>query len=55
MYLFITLDHFWIPDFDKAFLALFCNKQTPTLFFYKQYFYFYKQSQAEIGEKSSEC
>ena len=55
MYLFITLDHFWIPDFDKAFLALFCNKQTPTLFFYKQYFYFYKQSQAEIGEKSSKC
>ena len=51
MYLFITLDYFWIPDFDKAFLASFCNKQTPTHFFYKQHFY--KQSQAKIGKKSS--
>ena len=46
MYLFIMLDHFWIPDFDKAFLTLFCNKQTPTQSFYKQHFYFYKQRQA---------
>ena len=49
----ITFDHFWIPDFNKAFLALFYNNQTSTRFFYKQHFY--KQRQDEIGKKSSKC
>ena len=46
------LSQFWIPDFNNAFLALFCNKQTSSSIFYKQHFY--KQRQAEIGKKSDE-
>ena len=53
MHLFITLDHFWILYFDKAFRALFCNKKTPTHFCYKQPIYFYKQRQAVIGKNQA--
>ena len=45
------LNHFWKPDFNNAFLALFCNKQTSASSSYKQHFY--KQRLAEIGKKSN--